>query len=84
MPQAAELGLRFRVVKRTAINLKFANDRGSTPLHYAAGLGHLAQVHWLLAHGAHESLHAHNALGATPLDLAHTLGPHPEVEAPAN
>ena len=57
-----------------------AHSEGATALHNASLVGNLRVVRWLLEHGAHESLSLKNAMGQTPLDLAHTFGPHPEVE----
>lgn len=51
---------------------------GRTPLHLAAGGGHLASVRWLLGHGARTNLVDHG--GATPLWRALRRG-HDEVAA---
>ena len=58
-----------------------AYSRGSTALHTAAQHGHTSLVRWLLDHGARPSLHVKNAMGCTPLDLAHVFGPYPETSA---
>jgi hypothetical protein len=34
-----------------------------------------------LEHGARPSLHVKNAMGCTPLEVAHLFGPFPETEA---
>jgi ankyrin repeat protein len=61
-----------------------ANTRGSTPLHFAARIGRLDIVRWLLANGAAPSLKLRNARNRTPLLMAHNFGPHLAVEAELN
>lgn len=48
-------------------------------LHSAAARGNILLVRYLLLNGAHESIHAKNKMGCTPLDMARIFGPHPEV-----
>ena len=61
--------------------LDLAHTRGGTALHAAARHGHTVQAKWLLEHGARPSLHVKNAMGCTPLEVAHLFGPFPETEA---
>ena len=58
-----------------------AHSRGSTALQTAAQHGHTSLVRWLLDNGARKSLHIKNAMGCTPLDVAHMFGPFPETTA---
>ena len=58
-----------------------AHMRGGTALHIAARFGHTSLARWLLDNGARKSLHVKNAMGCTPLDVAHAFGPFPETEA---
>jgi len=68
-------------LSRTQFSMALAHTRGSTPLHMAAMNGFSRTVEWLLAHGASKSLTMKNQMGATPIDLAHIFGPHPEVQS---
>ena len=61
--------------------MDMAHTRGNTALHAAAQRGHTLLVRWLLDNGARKSLHVKNAMGCTPLDVAHAFGPFPETEA---
>jgi ankyrin repeat protein len=58
-----------------------ANTAGSTPLHWAASIGRLDIVRWLLDNGAGPSLEVRNRRGRTPLQMANKFGPHLAVEA---
>jgi ankyrin repeat protein len=60
---------------------ELANTRGSTPLHWAAAVGRIDLVRWLLDNGAEPSVAVRNARGRTPLQMAHFFGPHLAVEA---
>ena len=55
--------------------------RGATALHAAAQHGHTPLVRWLLVNGARPSLDVKNAMGCTPLDVAHAFGPFPDTAA---
>ena len=61
--------------------MDMSHCRGGTALHAAAQHGHTSLVRWLLGNGARKSLHVKNAMGCTPLDVAHAFGPFPETEA---
>jgi ankyrin repeat protein len=80
------IGRVFETLERTGCGTSdlvhgMANARGSTPLHQAARRGRLDVVRWLLENGAQMSTAARNARGRTPLQMAHTFGPHLAVEA---
>ena len=75
-----EMIIRLRLAtSEFAVNM--AHLRGGTALHTAARNGHTPLVKWLLDNGARSSLHVKNAMGCTPLDIAHLFGPFPETEA---
>ena len=72
---AVRLGLA-----RSLLVMGRAHCQGSTPLHMAARAGNTEVAAWLLKNGAEDSLHAKNAMGCRPIDLATLFGPHVAVE----
>ncbi|XP_032878419.1 ankyrin repeat domain-containing protein 42 [Amblyraja radiata] len=57
-----------QLVESGVINLNERDDKGSTPMHKAAGQGHLGCLQWLIEMGGDH--HIKNEAGETPMDVA--------------
>ncbi|GCC22396.1 ankyrin repeat domain-containing protein 42-like isoform X2 [Chiloscyllium punctatum] len=57
-----------QLVESGVININERDDKGSTPMHKAAGQGHIGCLQWLIEMGADH--HIRNDAGETPKDVA--------------
>ncbi|KAH8854635.1 Ankyrin repeat domain-containing protein 42 [Schistosoma japonicum] len=60
------------IIESGAVKINERDEQGSTPLHKAAGQGHLMIIQWLRANGADPKLC--NILGESPADVARRYG----------
>ncbi|XP_043927086.1 ankyrin repeat domain-containing protein 42 [Protopterus annectens] len=63
-----DLATLKQLIENGVININERDDRGSTPMHKAAGQGHLNCLQWLIEMGADHNIA--NDAGETPQDVA--------------